>query len=53
MAKLGLELKDFVNKRSVVLGRKKVSDLDAMRTKWKNGGGDKMREEYQTSIANS
>ena len=51
MAKLGLELKDFVN--DVVLGRKKVSDLDAMRTKWKNGGGDKMREEYQTSIANS
>lgn len=48
-AKLGLELKDFVN--DVVLGRKKVSDLDAMRTKWKNGGGDTMREEYQKSIA--
>lgn len=36
---------------AVVQGRRPLSDWDAIVTEWRDGGGDKMREEYQTEYA--
>ncbi|MFC7619405.1 hypothetical protein [Microlunatus sp. GCM10028923] len=40
---------DTIN--DVVLGRKPIGALDEAVTKWRNGGGDKLREEYQEALA--
>lgn len=41
---------DYVN--AIVTGRRPVSDLAEMRKRWKAGGGDDMRSELETSLAN-
>jgi putative aldouronate transport system substrate-binding protein len=40
---------DFV--ADVVQGRKPISALKQLRTDWRNGGGDKIRHEFEQSIA--
>lgn len=35
----------------VIVGRKKVADLAEAVTAWRKDGGDKLREEYQTALA--
>jgi putative aldouronate transport system substrate-binding protein len=37
--------------KDVVTGRKKISDYDAGVKKWRSGGGDAIRREYEKSIA--
>lgn len=36
--------------QAIVTGRKPVSALDEMRDRWKAGGGDQMREEFQKAL---
>jgi len=39
---------DYTNQ--IITGRKKIGELDDMRKKWKSGGGDDIRKEYEQAI---
>ncbi|WP_115787982.1 sugar ABC transporter substrate-binding protein [Arthrobacter silvisoli] len=47
-AKITKQLRDKVV--DIITGRAKVSELDAAVKRWKSGGGDKIRDEYQAAL---
>ncbi len=51
-AKVGPVITKIVNDKAVdiITGRAKVSDIKDAVNRWKNGGGDKIRDEYQKAL---
>lgn len=47
-AKITKQLRDKVV--DIITGRAKMSELDAAVKRWKSGGGDKIRDEYQAAL---
>lgn len=38
--------------QEIVTGRKSIDDLEDLRSRWKSGGGDQMRSEYEEQLSN-
>ncbi|MEV8567461.1 extracellular solute-binding protein [Streptomyces sp. NPDC051322] len=50
-ASLTMEMNDGI--KDIVAGRKSLSEFDGMVRKWRSGGGDKIRSEFEESLAKS